>query len=244
MAEADPKHTSGFLTPSVGILGLVHNGWAPSTGRPQTLSVVCFPALRPAQRDSRGLPRRPFIAAVIAFVIAQTLKAFTFWYSERRWDWTRLIGSGGMPSSHTGCVSAAVCPLSASSRYFLGRYMLLHETVCPSILLSALPLRLAILILAVLSCEPACHLSSHVFHAQVTALTTAIGVLRGTNNEAFAVGLVFSLVVRRRLCVNRSQHAFASMFLVPMCSSARVRCSYSNSRHRRALADTNEQAWG
>ncbi|KAK9843395.1 hypothetical protein WJX81_000344 [Elliptochloris bilobata] len=100
MAEADPKHASGFLTPSVGILGLIHNG--------------------------------PFVAAVIAFVIAQTLKAFTFWYSERRWDWTRLIGSGGMPSSHTGCV---------------------------------------------------------------TALTTAIGVLRGTNNEAFAVGLVFSLVV-------------------------------------------------
>ena len=34
--------------------------------------------------------------------------------------------------------------------------------------------------------------------AQVTALTTAIGVLRGTNNEAFAVALVFSLVVRAR----------------------------------------------
>ena len=31
--------------------------------------------------------------------------------------------------------------------------------------------------------------------AQVTALTTALGVLRGTNNEAFAVALVFSLVV-------------------------------------------------
>ena len=27
------------------------------------------------------------------------------------------------------------------------------------------------------------------------ALTTAIGVLKGTNSEAFAVGLVFSLVV-------------------------------------------------
>lgn len=30
---------------------------------------------------------------------------------------------------------------------------------------------------------------------QVIALTTAIGVLNGTNSEAFAVGLVFSLVV-------------------------------------------------
>lgn len=43
---------------------------------------------------------------MLAFVIAQTLKLFTYWYSERRWDFTRLIGSGGMPSSHTGCVSA------------------------------------------------------------------------------------------------------------------------------------------
>ena len=49
---------------------------------------------------------RPCVAAVLAFVIAQTLKLFTYWYSERRWDFTRLIGSGGMPSSHTGCVSA------------------------------------------------------------------------------------------------------------------------------------------
>ena len=32
--------------------------------------------------------------------------------------------------------------------------------------------------------------------AQVIALTTAIGVVRGTNSEAFALGLVFSLVVR------------------------------------------------
>ena len=51
---------------------------------------------------------RPCIAAVAAFVVAQVLKLFTYWYSERRWDATRLIGSGGMPSSHTGCVS--LCP--------------------------------------------------------------------------------------------------------------------------------------
>lgn len=46
---------------------------------------------------------------MLAFVIAQTLKLFTYWYSERRWDFTRLIGSGGMPSSHTGCVSPCAC---------------------------------------------------------------------------------------------------------------------------------------
>lgn len=31
---------------------------------------------------------------------------------------------------------------------------------------------------------------------QVVGLTTAIGVIRGTGSEAFAVGLVFSIVVR------------------------------------------------
>lgn len=41
-------------------------------------------------------------------------------------------------------------------------------------------------------CNPECG-----GHAQVVALTTAIGVLKGTGSEAFAVGLVFSLVVRR-----------------------------------------------
>lgn len=57
-----------------------------------------------------GVLRRPCIAAVAAFVIAQVLKVFTYWYSERRWDATRLIGSGGMPSSHTGCVSTPHVP--------------------------------------------------------------------------------------------------------------------------------------
>ena len=32
---------------------------------------------------------------------------------------------------------------------------------------------------------------------QVVGLTTAIGVIRGTGSEAFAVGLVFSIVVRQ-----------------------------------------------
>ena len=53
---------------------------------------------------------RPCIAAVLAFVVAQVLKVFTYWYSERRWDFTRLIGSGGMPSSHTGCVRHTTPP--------------------------------------------------------------------------------------------------------------------------------------
>ena len=48
---------------------------------------------------------RPCVAGFVAFFIAQSAKVVTHWYSEGRWDFTRVIGSGGMPSSHTACVS-------------------------------------------------------------------------------------------------------------------------------------------
>jgi acid phosphatase family membrane protein YuiD len=48
----------------------------------------------------------PLISAVLAFTIAQVIKFFTSWYKERRWDLKRLVGSGGMPSSHSATVTA------------------------------------------------------------------------------------------------------------------------------------------
>ncbi|AAG28897.1 hypothetical protein AtNW77_Chr1g0068291 [Arabidopsis thaliana] len=48
----------------------------------------------------------PLISAVLAFTIAQFIKFFTSWYKERRWDLKRLVGSGGMPSSHSATVTA------------------------------------------------------------------------------------------------------------------------------------------
>ncbi|XP_021647522.2 uncharacterized protein LOC110640504 [Hevea brasiliensis] len=48
----------------------------------------------------------PLIAALVAFAIAQTTKLFTFWYEQRRWDFKQLVGSGGMPSSHSATVAA------------------------------------------------------------------------------------------------------------------------------------------
>lgn len=48
----------------------------------------------------------PLISAVVAFTIAQSTKFFTAWYKERRWDLKQLIGSGGMPSSHSATVTA------------------------------------------------------------------------------------------------------------------------------------------
>ncbi|KAK9707517.1 hypothetical protein RND81_07G202600 [Saponaria officinalis] len=48
----------------------------------------------------------PLISAFVAFVLAQSIKFFTTWYKERRWDYKRLISSGGMPSSHSATVTA------------------------------------------------------------------------------------------------------------------------------------------
>ncbi|CAO2210262.1 unnamed protein product [Urochloa humidicola] len=48
----------------------------------------------------------PLVAAVLAFAIAQSIKVFTTWYKENRWDAKQLIGSGGMPSSHSATVTA------------------------------------------------------------------------------------------------------------------------------------------
>ncbi|XP_012574385.2 uncharacterized protein [Cicer arietinum] len=47
----------------------------------------------------------PLISALIAFAIAQSIKLITVWYNEKRWDLMQLVGSGGMPSSHSATVT-------------------------------------------------------------------------------------------------------------------------------------------
>lgn len=46
------------------------------------------------------------IACVTAWFIAQILKIILTFYSSKKLDLTRLVGSGGMPSSHTSFVMA------------------------------------------------------------------------------------------------------------------------------------------
>ncbi|XP_054807251.1 uncharacterized protein LOC129309629 isoform X1 [Prosopis cineraria] len=48
----------------------------------------------------------PLISAIVSFAIAQSTKFFASWYKERRWDLKQLVGSGGMPSSHSATVTA------------------------------------------------------------------------------------------------------------------------------------------
>ncbi|KAE8716599.1 proteasome subunit beta type-7-B-like [Hibiscus syriacus] len=56
--------------------------------------------------SSSILTNYPLICAFIAFAIAQSIKFFTSWYKEKRWDIKQLVGSGGMPSSHSSTVTA------------------------------------------------------------------------------------------------------------------------------------------
>ncbi|XP_047342721.1 uncharacterized membrane protein YuiD-like isoform X2 [Impatiens glandulifera] len=48
----------------------------------------------------------PLLSAVLACAIAQFLKPVTTWFKEKRWDSRRMVGSGGMPSSHSALVTA------------------------------------------------------------------------------------------------------------------------------------------
>ena len=44
------------------------------------------------------------VAALLSFSIAQIAKVFTHYHATGKVDYTRIVGSGGMPSSHTALV--------------------------------------------------------------------------------------------------------------------------------------------
>ena len=50
------------------------------------------------------LQNRVLWSAVAAWFVAQALKIPTYWLVEKKLDWRRFFGSGGMPSSHTAFV--------------------------------------------------------------------------------------------------------------------------------------------
>ncbi len=51
------------------------------------------------------LENRVLIAAVLAWFIAQVLKVVLVFWKEKRIDFSRMVGSGGMPSSHSAAAS-------------------------------------------------------------------------------------------------------------------------------------------
>lgn len=50
------------------------------------------------------LDNRVLWCCLTAWFIAQVLKVPTYYLVEKKWDLTRLLGAGGMPSSHTAFV--------------------------------------------------------------------------------------------------------------------------------------------
>ena len=44
------------------------------------------------------------MCGVTAWFVAQAIKIPLYWAVERKWDWRRFFGAGGMPSSHTALV--------------------------------------------------------------------------------------------------------------------------------------------
>ncbi len=62
------------------------------------------------------LSNRVLIAALLGWLIAQVLKTIIHGFVEHEWKLERMVGSGGMPSSH----AATVCALTTSSILHFG----------------------------------------------------------------------------------------------------------------------------
>ena len=56
------------------------------------------------------------VCSVLAYFLAQFIKIFTTLYREKTFDFKRLLGAGGMPSSH----SSSVCALAFSVARVMG----------------------------------------------------------------------------------------------------------------------------
>lgn len=56
------------------------------------------------------------MSAVVAWLVAQSIKFGTAWRKNRKFDFTYFVSTGGMPSAH----SASVCALATSIGRFSG----------------------------------------------------------------------------------------------------------------------------
>lgn len=52
------------------------------------------------------LNNRVLLAALLGWLFAQVLKVLFVFWSEKRLDFSRMVGSGGMPSSHSALITA------------------------------------------------------------------------------------------------------------------------------------------
>ncbi|HRQ33761.1 MAG TPA: divergent PAP2 family protein, partial [Anaerolineales bacterium] len=52
------------------------------------------------------LQNRPLIAGLIAWILAQVIKLPLDYLSTRKWNWSLMLTTGGMPSSHSALMTA------------------------------------------------------------------------------------------------------------------------------------------
>ena len=79
------------------------------------------------------LNNRTLIAALVAWAIAQAIKAILYTIVNREFKFERLVGSGGMPSSH----AATVCALTTAvaMQFGLGSFEFAVSFVLSSVVL-------------------------------------------------------------------------------------------------------------
>lgn len=63
------------------------------------------------------LQNRVLLCALTAWFVAQTLKIPTYWMIEKKLDWSRFLGSGGMPSSHSAFVISLALMVGATEGF-------------------------------------------------------------------------------------------------------------------------------
>ena len=63
------------------------------------------------------LQNRVLWCAVAAWFVAQALKIPTYWLVEKKLDFNRFFGSGGMPSSHTAFVISLTLMIGATEGF-------------------------------------------------------------------------------------------------------------------------------
>jgi len=64
------------------------------------------------------------LCGLTGWFIAQALKIFTYWLVERKWDWRRFFGSGGMPSSHSAMVVSVTIMMGVTYGFGSGMFAL------------------------------------------------------------------------------------------------------------------------
>lgn len=61
-------------------------------------------------------------SAVISWAIAQALKIFTSLRQDRRIDWSKIMGPGGMPSSHSAFVTSLAVAIGLTEGWDSGMF--------------------------------------------------------------------------------------------------------------------------